>query len=204
MISPGSILTAILTRHRPSPQDARGGRFVAVIECHVNQNARDRGAATYPAFNPAIMALCGKHGVGLLQIPCPEIRLLGPKRERPAGASIRTCLETPEGRQSCREISEEIVIRIRAYLDQGVELLAVLGGNPESPGCAVHARDASGQGLDGRSGILMQSLAEAMAAASVQAPLRGIRDCRPELLETDLRWLEQRFLGVVDPAGADI
>jgi predicted secreted protein len=186
-------LSAILTRLHLARDDARGRRFIAVIECLLNQNARDRGAASFPAVNAAVLALCAKYGVGLLQIPCPEIRLLGLNRDRPPGMSIRACLEKPEGWQSCREISDEIVVRVRAYLDQGVELLAILGGNPESPGCAVHASATSEQTLDRRSGILMQTLALAMEAASIQVPIRGIRDCRPELLEADLRWLEQRF-----------
>lgn len=198
MIPAGAFLSSVLNRLRPAWDDARGKRFVAVIECLLNQNARDRGAATYPALNPAVLALCEKHGVGLLQIPCPEIRLLGWNRDRPPGASIRACLESEEGRRCCREISEEIVVRMRAYLDQGVELLAVLGGNPESPGCAVHASTDPERVLDARSGILMQTLAEAMQAASIQAPMRGIRDYRPELLEADLHWLEQRFLETAD------
>lgn len=198
MIPTGSFLSAVLNRWHPAREDARGKRFVAVIECLLNQNARDRGAAAYPALNPTVLALCEKHGVGLLQIPCPEIRLLGLNRDRPPGTSIRACLETPEGRRCCREISGEIVVRMRDYLDQGVELLAVLGGNPESPGCAVHASATPVQSLDARSGILMQTLAEAMQAASIQAPMRGIRDYRLELLEADLRWLEQRFLEAAD------
>jgi predicted secreted protein len=179
---------------KPSVRDdARGGRFVVVIECLLNQNARDRGAAAYPALNDAVLALCARHGVGLLQLPCPEIRCLGPDRARPPGVRIRDRLDTPAGRQCCREISDEVVERVRGYLAQGVELLAILGGNPESPGCAVHPAASGGEAPDGRSGILMQTLAEALEAASIRVPFRGIRDCRPEWLEADLRWLEERF-----------
>lgn len=176
-----------------APDDARGGRFVVVIECLLNQNARDRGAAAYPAVNDAVVALCVRHGVGLLQLPCPEIRFLGPDRARPPGVRIRDRLDTPAGRRCCREISDEVVDRVRGYLEQGVELIAILGGNPESPGCAVHTRAGGGEAPDARSGILMQTLAEALEAASIRMPFRGIRDCRPEWLEEDLRWLEERF-----------
>lgn len=185
------VLAPLIGRLRPPGRDGRGGRFVAVIECLLNQNARDRGAASFAALNPEVVGLCQRHGVGLLQIPCPEIRHLGFDRCRPPGASIRSCMETPAGRECCLEISREVVARMRDYLDAGVRLLAVLGGNPESPGCAVHP--APGQGLDGRSGILMQALAEAMAEASIHVPVHGIRDCRPDWLEADLRWLERLF-----------
>jgi predicted secreted protein len=198
MISTDSFISAFVSRFRPPAADARGKRFVAVIECLLNQNARDQGAAVFPAVNAAVLELCAKHGVGLLQIPCPEIRLLGLKRKRPPGMSIRACLDKQEGRQCCREISAEVMARVRDYQDQGVELLAVLGGNPESPGCAVHPGTAQGQ-CDAASGILMQTLAEAFEAASIRVPFKAIRDYRSDLLEVDLHWLERRFLDKATP-----
>lgn len=195
MARPGPFFAALLSHFRPATRDARGGRFVAVIECILNQNARDQGAAVSPAVNAAVLALCARHGVGLLQMPCPEIRALGPNRERPAGTGIRENLDTPSGRRCCRDISEEVVARVREYLDQGVELLAILGGNPLSPGCAVHP-SASGKGhLDASSGILMRELADALEAASISVPFRGIRDGNAEQMEEDLHWLEGLFRG---------
>jgi hypothetical protein len=47
-------------------QDVRGKRYIAVIECLLNQNARDSGAARYAAFNPGVLALCARYRVGLL------------------------------------------------------------------------------------------------------------------------------------------
>jgi hypothetical protein len=47
--------------------------LVAVIECIINQNARDTGAAIFPAINWPILSLCNEYNVGILEIPCPEI-----------------------------------------------------------------------------------------------------------------------------------
>lgn len=193
MTRSGSLFSAMLSRLRIAEDDARGKRFVAVIECILNQNARDHGAAVYPAANAAVLELCARHGVGLLQMACPEIRALGFKRERPAGTRIRDCLDTPSGRQSCRAIADEVVERVSTYLEQGVELLAILGGNPESPGCAVHPSASNKGCLDASSGILMRELADTLAAASIHVPFRGIRDGSPALLAEDLRWLEALF-----------
>ena len=126
-----------------------------MIECILNQNARDAGAASSPAINLPILELCNEYNIGMLQIPCPEIRFLGFARKRQKGQSIRDALDTPEGRRCCREISIEIADRIQVYIAQGYQLLSVLAGNPESPGCAVHY---NGDKLSSISGILMKEL----------------------------------------------
>ena len=45
---PPPILNSLKRWLRPPPVDVRSGRFVAVIECILNQNARDDGAACSP------------------------------------------------------------------------------------------------------------------------------------------------------------
>lgn len=177
----------------PERTDGRGRRLVLVIECLLNQNARDLGAARYPALNEAVVALCARHGAGILQMPCPEIRLLGPGRTRPPGVSLHDSVDSPAGCRCCGEISREVVERLLAYREAGVRLVAVLGGNPESPGCAVRADIGGETASPPASGVLMRALAGDLAAAGIHAPFRGIRDSRPDWLEADLLWLEERL-----------
>jgi hypothetical protein len=97
---PLSLLSSRITRALGfSPRDPRSHRIVAVIECILNQNARDRGAATYRAINHAVLQLCQKHELGLLQIPCPEMQFLRLRRQRPARVTLRACLNTSAGQQ---------------------------------------------------------------------------------------------------------
>ncbi len=170
--------------------DSRGCRFVAVIECILNQNARDAGAARSPAINLPILELCNKYDVGILQIPCPEIRFLGFARKRQKGKSIRDALDTPEGRRCCREISIEIADRIQVYIAQGYQLLSVLAGNPESPGCAVHY---NGDKLSSISGILMKELFDELNNRHIDVPFKGIRDFNSKLLSEDIEWVRTTF-----------
>lgn len=79
----------------------RGGRFVAVIECILNQNARDDGAACSPAMNVPLLQLCNTHRVGILQMPCPEIHTLGFARQRAPGLSIRDALNDEGSVKRC-------------------------------------------------------------------------------------------------------
>ena len=172
-------------RPRRTPDDGRGRRFVAVIDCILNQNARDAGAARFPAMNFELLRLCHEFDVGILQMPCPEIAALGFKRVRLPGQSILEALDTPSGRQRCTEIAVEVADRIETYRAEGYVLLAILGGNPQSPGCAVHVCD---DGLLNQSGLLMRELEAEFRKRNLTATFKGILDHDPELLERDLQW----------------
>jgi predicted secreted protein len=167
------------------PEDGRSRRFVAMIDCMLNQNARDLGAARFPAMNFDLLRLCHENHVGILQMPCPEIAALGFKRTRAPGQSIRAALDTVAGRHCCAETAVNVADRIAAQLADGNQLLAVLGGNQQSPGCAVHA-GASGLGED--SGIFLQALQAELDKRCIAATFRGIRDADPALLAEDLAW----------------
>ena len=151
--------------------DCRAGRFVAVIDCIVNQNVRDRGAARFPAMNFPLLTLCHEAGVGVWQMPCPEIAALGFQRQRPPGTTIRQALEGDAARQACSELAASVAERLRQQVGEGFELLAVVGGNAASPGCAVH--DA-GDALAPGSGIFMLALQAELRQR--RAPCRGCRE----------------------------
>lgn len=172
------------------PVDKRGRRLVAVIECMLNQNTRDAGAATFPSMNWEVVGLCREHDVGILQMPCPEMACLGLDRTRRAGQSIRALLDTDSGRHCCMRIAKEVADRLEAFDRAGYRILAVLGGNPQSPGCAVHGME---QDLLPKSGILMQELHAELSKRGFQVPFKGLRDSDAELLAEDLRWLRGVF-----------
>lgn len=172
------------------PLDNRGRRLVAVIECILNQNARDAGAATFPSMNWDVVSLCREHDVGILQMPCPEIACLGFSRARKPGQSIRELLDMDSGRYCCMKIATEVADRLETYDREGYQVLAVLGGNPQSPGCAVHNNE---QDLLPESGILMQELHAELSRRGLLVPFKGMRDSDDKLLAEDLCWLRSVF-----------
>jgi predicted secreted protein len=183
-------------------EDSRSKRIVFLIECLLNQNARDPGAAESPAVARKPLDLLLESGVGLVQMPCPEIACLGFERRRSPGQSLRQALEAEQPTSCCRHLATITAERIQTYLDQGYEVVAILGGNEQSPGCAVHATDVRGTSLTDRSGVFMQALAEALAQRGIHIPLRGMRDANPDLLEQDLRWLRMRLSEEKRPGNA--
>ena len=173
-------------------KDVRSRRIIAVIDCILNQNARDFGAATYPAVNKPVLERCLRYDIGILLIPCPEMAFMGIRRSRSQGVSIKQRLDSAEGRACCREISRTLADKIEDYQRNGIHLMAVLGGNHESPGCAVHMRapESKQGGLSEKSGVLMCLLYEELLARKIDIPFRGMRDCNPDWLAEDLDWLD--------------
>ncbi len=179
-------------RKKKAVADVRSGRMILAIDCILNQNARDPGAATAPAINAELVGLCLKHRIGIFQMPCPEMRVLGPERKRAPGQSIRDAMDTPQAHADCRKLSIEVVDQAVQYLDQGYEIIAVVGGNPQSPGCAVHTEGPlpGHHGLSPDSGIFMQELASELSRRNIRIPFLAMRDADPGQFETDLRAFE--------------
>ena len=170
-------------------KDPRNGRVIFLIECLLNQNARDMGAAESPACTKAVMDILAEAEIGMVQIPCPEIACLGFERQRAGGQSIRQALEAPEANACCRTLALATAEKIQSYADQGFEILAVLGGNEQSPGCAVHTVGESATELKPASGIFMQLLSAELRQRGLDIPFHGMRDADPKALKKDLEWL---------------
>ena len=179
---PVAFLTKLLGAPTPKP-DRRGRRLVALIECVLNQNARDAGAACSPALNFDCVQQCHQHEVGILQMPCPEIAALGPARKRAPGVGLREALESEYGRSRCQALAIETVDRIEAHISQGCALLAVVGGNPRSPGCAIHPGP---DGLRSTSGVFMKALQAELRQRNHEVIFQPMRDHDPQQLQEDL------------------
>ena len=173
--------------------DQRSGRVVFLIECLLNQNARDRGAASSPGAQRELIDLLLDAGVGLVQMPCPEISCLGFARRRPPGQTLRQALEAEQPAACCEHLASIAARQIQTYIEQGYEVVAILGGNGQSPGCAVHASSREGTRLTDRSGLFMRALSDELARQDLYIPFRGIRDADPGLLRRDIQWLRERL-----------
>lgn len=173
-------------------EDRRSRKMVAVINCVINHSARAEGAARYAGVNHDVLDILRKHGVGVIQMPCPEMVCLGLPRARATGLSIRDVLDTPTGRSRCEELSRGVVDTILEFQRHGYAVLAILGGDVGSPGCAVPApQEANGEPIPGgRWGVFTGALRNELSRREVSIPIRGIRDSAPETLQADMAWLD--------------
>ena len=129
----------------------------------------------------------------MVQIPCPEIACLGFDRRRAPGKTIRQALESASAVNCCQRLAVATADQMQCYVDQGFEVLAVLGGNEKSPGCAVHAETLDETRLTGDSGVFMRELAKELTRRKLRIAFRGMRDADPSLLRADLEWLRDRI-----------
>ncbi len=174
-------------------EDKRSRRVVAVIHCILNQNARAQKCAVYAGANTDVIEVLARHGVGMLQMPCPEMDFMGLDRARGEDQTIWDIIDTPEGHSFCRDLAKGVVDSIEDYLKNGYSVEAVLGGDTGSPGCAVRhlAPEAGVQGLAENSGVLMRELMAELHSREIDIPFRGMHDSSPEALAEDIAWLDE-------------
>ena len=121
----------------------RSKRVVLVSHCILNQNtvvlplARAKGA--YKDIVKEVM----NADIGIHQLPCPEYRYLGLKRE----SMTKEQYEDSRFRNINKDIALDTVNIIKEYIDNEYEVIGIIGIN-ESPTCSI----------SGEKGILMEEL----------------------------------------------
>lgn len=159
--------------------DKRSRKVVLVAHCILNQNARINGCGLFPGAMGEAARVLVDSGVGILQMPCPELLHLGldRARHRAPGTCIREALLTDEGRATCRRHIGPLLYQVGEYLKHGFEVLGVVGIDG-SPGCGVdlmwdiHKKDD----VPGTGGFITVLREELAAAGLGRLPIIGVRD----------------------------
>lgn len=134
----------------------RSKRIVLVSHCILNQNtvvyplARAKGA-----YKDIIMELIN-NDIGIHQLPCPEYRFLGLKRE----PMTKEQYNTEDFRNINKRIAIDTVNIIKEYINNGYEVLGIIGIN-ESPTCSIN----------GEKGILMDELINILKDENIKLSL---------------------------------
>ena len=82
--------------------DSRGGKVIFVSHCILNQNAKVRGIAVFPGAVRPVVDLLLDHGIGIYQMPCPEMTYLGALR----WGQVRDQYDSPMFRRHCRALAK--------------------------------------------------------------------------------------------------
>lgn len=130
----------------------RSKRLVIVSHCIMNQNS-----VVYPLARAAgpfkIVKNLVDEGVGIIQLPCPELRFEGIKR-RPMEKHE---YDSEEYRELCRNLFMPILSDITMYMEAGYEITGIIGINC-SPTCSI----------SGVRGILMEEIFNILKVNSIE------------------------------------
>jgi len=165
------------TESRPAPpdfHDCRSMKVVWIPHCELNQNARVAGAAEVPAAVAGLIDGLVQRDIGIVQLPCPELVVLGLDREH---FQIRSGLDSRPARRLLRRLAGQVAYQIEQYQQCGVRVLGILGKNG-SPACGVEMtwKDEYGPGT----GAFVEELQAEFAARGIDVPVRGLVDSDPD------------------------
>ncbi len=109
----------------------RSRRIVLLAHCLLNVNSKVERLARYRGAHPIVQSLA-ERGLGLLQLPCPELTCAGLKRWPQTVEQY----DTPFFRAHCARLAEPVSAQVEEYLRCGYRVGPVIGFEG-SPSCGV-------------------------------------------------------------------
>ena len=119
--------------------DKRSKKVIIAAHCILNQNARIEGCGYFPGAILPVARVLMESGVGILQMPCPELLFHGLDRCGNQGREIgiRETLLGPKGQQACKGMLKDLIYQINEYQKNGFIILGIVGIDG-SPACGVN------------------------------------------------------------------
>ncbi|HBM14812.1 MAG TPA: hypothetical protein DD381_00450 [Lentisphaeria bacterium] len=168
--------------------DKRGKRIIILAHCILNQNTKlDRLVTCYPGAITEIAELCIKSGAGIVQMPCPELLLMGIDRQCKSGTHpsiesekdrVSLKMNDAEGKKFCESLAENMILQIEEYQKNDFKVLGIVGVN-KSPTCGVETTWSDGQKRKGR-GVFLDILSTHLNNKKIKIPIIGIKTEEPE------------------------
>lgn len=110
----------------------RKKKILLMCHCILNANSKVEGLATYPSAITEIINPLIEMGIGIIQLPCPELTCYGIKR----WGHVKEQFDNPYFRRHCQKIFKPYIDQILDYTEQGYEIVGLLGIDG-SPSCGV-------------------------------------------------------------------
>lgn len=178
-------------------QDGRSQKVAFLAHCLLNQNAISDGTAVRPAGFPEMVSYLLEHGVGIVQLPCPELLCLGLDRGDPQGAErpvvventrIRRAMAQAEPSRRLAQLVEDTMAQLLEYRRYGFQVVGILGAN-RSPCCGVDTTSQDDQEVPGM-GVFLEALSRRLEEVGWKIPMVGFRGT-DDAVETVQRLLER-------------
>jgi len=146
----------------------RNKRIVFVPHCLLNQNVRALGTEMAPGPIRELLELFSEAGVGIVQMPCPEMEFDGGLEREP---KAKTAFNEVY-RKRCRHLAGSILKQIHRYFKAGYDVMGILGVE-FCPGCAIYRPDSKRRDVSSR-GILIEELESSMSGKRFRIPFAAV------------------------------
>ena len=151
-------------------------KLILISHCILNQNAViegwERASGAFPVSKLLIEA-----GLGIIQLPCPELIFKG--MERPS--MTYSGYNTPKYQELCRELLAPYISQIKNYMANGYVLQGLIGIH-NSPTCSI----------SGQRGVLMEALFDICEKENI--PLRYVEIPEEYTASTQDKDLENKII----------
>ena len=162
--------------------DARSKRIILVAHCLLNQNAISDGTADFPSQFTGVIDLLMANGIGIVQLPCPELLCVGlDRRDRQGGSRplleentrIRNLLNKEGSVALLRSRAADVAAQVREYRSNGFEVLGLVGVN-RSPSCGVETTTRDNCEVAG-TGVFIEVLSQVFAESGQPVRMLGVK-----------------------------
>lgn len=102
--------------------DSRSRKVVFISNCLLNANNKVQEFARYPGMFSEVLKTLDRHGLGVIQMPCPETLYMGNQRWWHA----RNLYDNAGYRKFCRQLAAQMVDYMENYHIMGYESVAIL------------------------------------------------------------------------------
>jgi predicted secreted protein len=146
----------------------RSKKVVFVSHCLLNQNARAVDKERFSGTFKDMLELFAEAGVGIVQLPCPEIEFNG-------GLNRNVKTDHSESniyKNSCKKLSTNLISQIENYIKNNYHVVGILGVEFSST-CGVHQVQNGRKNVPGK-GILMEEIEKEMQKKNFQVPIVGV------------------------------
>jgi predicted secreted protein len=177
-------------------EDKRSKSIILLAHCIINQNAKSDGTASYSGTITEIMDLLNTTGIGLVQMPCPELHCLGLDRGDKNGcmrpvieenSRIRNVIMQDPSMKKIRILIESLFFQIEEYLKHGFEIKGIIGIN-RSPSCGVDSTSMDNKELEGQ-GLFIKEVKSEIDRRNLKIPIIGIKVFEPEIAVSKIKSL---------------
>ena len=181
--------------------DIRSNYCVFVSHCMLAQCVMAAGVVKhFPGPVKPVIQFCLDNDINIMQMPCPETLCAsgGLGRDRRG----KKWYEENGLRETARQIAESQVAYMRDLVDNGFNVLAVIGVD-FSPACAVNYLN-KGRSIHPGEGIFVEELKRTMKSQSLDIPFVGVCQRWQKKLKKDLQGIqERRTLSAVPNVGVE-